>query len=144
MSGHFFSATFTLLAILATTTYSLPAPDANARPAAEPVPVALDTRQSLSPIRNDLSGSCKPVTIIFARGTSELGNVGSLAGPPFFNALGAIIGNDKIAVQGVNYPASIPGYLVGGSPIGSDVFAAVLSQAAAKCPSTKIVVSGYR
>jgi len=51
---------------------------------------------------NELA-ECKPVTIIFARGTFEPGNIGLLAGPPFFNALSYAIG-DKLAVQGVPYP----------------------------------------
>src|SRR6266487_2733393 len=44
---------------------------------------------------NDLSGSCKDVTVIWARGTTEPGNVGVLIGPPFFNALKSRIGSDK-------------------------------------------------
>ena len=52
---------------------------------------------------DDLSGPCKPVTVVFARGTLELGNVGLLAGPPFFDALAGLIGRDNLAVQGVPY-----------------------------------------
>ena len=113
-----------------------------------PTPSNLEERQtltqSLSSTRNDLSGGCKPVSIIFARGTAEPGNVGLLAGPPFFNSLGAIIGFDNIAVQGVDYPADIPGYLVGGSASGSKTLAGLVSTAASQCPSTQIVVGGYR
>lgn len=49
------------------------------------------------------------------------GNVGSLTGPPFFAALSAAMGRNPntLAVQGVDYPADIPGFLVGGSPQGS-------------------------
>lgn len=111
---------------------------------AAPIPLPLEERQSLSPTRNDLSGSCKAVTVIFARGTSEPGNVGLLAGPPFFNALGSMIGYDKVAVQGVPYPATIAGYLIGGSPEGATSFAGLLGQVVGKCPGTKIVVGGYR
>lgn len=109
-----------------------------------PVPTDLEERQSISATRNDLSGACKPITIIFARGTAELGNVGSIAGPPFFNSLGAIVGFDNIAVQGVNYPADIPGYLAGGSASGSQTLAGLVNSAASKCPSTQLVVGGYR
>ena len=52
---------------------------------------------------NDLNGACKAVTVIFARGTLEWGNIGLLAGPPFFDALGVEIGFDNMAVQGVPY-----------------------------------------
>lgn len=51
-------------------------------------------------------GACTPLTVIFARGTGEAGNVGSVAGPPMFTALRQALGQDKVTVQGVNYPAS--------------------------------------
>jgi cutinase len=52
---------------------------------------------------NDLTdGSpCKAVTVIFARGSTESGNVGTLAGPPFFASLATDIGASNLAVQGV-------------------------------------------
>lgn len=92
--------------------------------------------------RNELS-ECKPVTVIFARGTVELGNVGSLVGPPFFNALDQAIGADNVAVQGVPYPASIVGYLEGGDKGGATNAAQLLEQTASQCPDTQIVLSGY-
>ena len=70
--------------------------------AGNPQPKALSKRD-YSIESDGLSGPCKPVTIIFARGTLELGNIGLLAGPPFFDALAGIIGDDKMAVQGVPY-----------------------------------------
>lgn len=95
--------------------------------------------------RNDLvNGVCAPVTIIFARGTLELGNVGSLAGPPFFNALADIIGSQNLAVQGVDYAATIAGYLEGGDPEGAATLASLVNLAVSQCPSTQIVLSGYR
>ncbi|ETN38791.1 uncharacterized protein HMPREF1541_06829 [Cyphellophora europaea CBS 101466] len=124
---------FAALASLLTLTTSAPTP----------VPSDLEDRQSLNPTRNDLSGPCKAITVIFARGTTELGNVGLFAGPPFFNALGAIVGYDNVAVQGVSYPADIPGYLLGGSDAGSKTLAGLVVQAASKCPATQIVVGGY-
>jgi cutinase len=69
--------------------------------------------------QNGLSGSCGPVTVIFARGTTEPGNVGVLVGPPFFDALKSRIGAGNVVVQGVAYPASVEGFLVGGDS-GSD------------------------
>ena len=95
-----------------------------------------------SDTRNELF-ECKPVTVIFARGTIELGNVGSITGPPFFNALDDVIGADNIAVQGVAYPANILGYLEGGDPGGAATTASLLEQAASQCPNTQIVLSGY-
>lgn len=97
--------------------------------------------------RNELTTvagvGCKPITVIFARGTIELGNVGELVGPPFFNDLDDLIGADNIAVQGVDYPATIEGYLAGGDPGGALTTADLLNQAASNCPDTQIVLSGY-
>ena len=103
----------------------------------------MSKRQSFSVVENQL-GECKPVTVIFARGTIELGNVGSLAGPPFFNALDAAIGAQNVGVQGVPYPASIWGYLSGGSADGGRTLAALTEQAMSECPQSQIVLSGYR
>ncbi|KAL9069105.1 MAG: hypothetical protein Q9161_005752 [Pseudevernia consocians] len=97
--------------------------------------------------RNELTNvagvGCKPITVIYARGTIELGNVGDLVGPPFFNDLYGLIGADNIAVQGVDYPATIAGYLIGGDPGGAQTTADLLNQAAKNCPDTQIVLSGY-
>jgi len=93
---------------------------------------------------NDLTGACKEYTIIFARGTTEPGNVGILVGPPLFDALKAVVGSGNVAVQGVNdYAASIDGYLAGGDATGSAEMATQIKQAHSQCPSTKLVVSGY-
>ena len=106
-------------------------------------PSPFSKRQNdFSDTRNELS-ECKPVTVIFARGTIELGNVGSLAGPPFFNALDVAIGAENVAVQGVDYPATIAGYLEGGDKGGAATTAQLLEQAASQCPNTQIVLSGY-
>jgi hypothetical protein len=81
---------------------------------------ALEPRQSFSgDTQNGLSGPCKAYTIIFARGTTEGGNVGAVCGPPFFTAVAKLVGAANLAVQGVPYPADIPGFLVGGDPTGS-------------------------
>ena len=97
-------------------------------------------------IENDLTdGSpCKAVTVIFARGTTESGNVGTLAGPPFFSALATDIGAGNLAVQGVDYAADVAGFLEGGDPAGSQTMADLVNQAFTQCPSTKVVMSGYR
>lgn len=99
-------------------------------------------RISFSTTRNEL-GQCAPITVIFARGTVEPGNVGDLAGPQFFNALDILYGDSKVAVQGVDYPATIAGYLGGGDVGGAATLAALTNQAASQCPQTQIILSGY-
>ena len=92
--------------------------------------------------RNELA-ECRRVTVIFARGTIELGNVGSITGPPFFDALEVLLGEENVGVQGVDYPASIGGYLKGGDQGGAQKLAELTEQAASQCPDTQIILSGY-
>lgn len=103
----------------------------------------LKERLSISDTENEL-GLCRPVTVIFARGTIEPGNVGTLTGPPFFSALGLVVGRDNFGIQGVPYAATIGGYLAGGDADGSSNLASLTKQAASQCPDTQIVLSGYR
>lgn len=94
---------------------------------------------------NDLvNGVCKNLTLIFARGTTESGDIGGIVGPPFVNALVSMLGEGQVAVQGVNnYPADVQDFLAGGSVTGSQDMAALIAQAMTQCPQTKLCVSGY-
>jgi hypothetical protein len=84
-------------------------------------------QQGTNPTRNDIvNGICKPVTLLFARGTTEDPNLGNVVGPPFVLALETVFGANNLAVQGVNnYPADIPGYCAGGSLTGAQNLASV-------------------
>ena len=75
-------------------------------------------------VENDVeTGVCGDIVVIFARGTTEPGNVGSLVGPPLFGALRKRMGangGQTLAVQGVDrYDASVTAYLQGGDASGS-------------------------
>jgi cutinase len=89
--------------------------------------------------------ACRAVTVIYARGTSQAGNVGDPAavGPLFFNSLASRLGVSNLAVQGVTYSASIAGFLVGGDVAGSRTMAQLAATAVSRCPNTRIVLSGY-
>jgi hypothetical protein len=51
----------------------------------------------------------------------EIGNVGILTGPPFFTALAAYMnGTGNLMIQGVDYDASINGFLDGGDKKGAE------------------------
>ena len=78
----------------------------------------LATALNVDTTENAAAG-CKDMTVIYARGTTEPGNVGLVTGPPFFDALSAMIGQNSISVQGVDYSASIEGFLEGGDAAGS-------------------------
>lgn len=60
---------------------------------------------------NDVSDNngCKKVTFIFARGTTEMGNMGSVVGPKVGEELNSFT-NNGCAVQGVDYPADAAVY----------------------------------
>lgn len=63
---------------------------------------------------------CTNITVIYARGTSEAGSVGVIVGPGFFSAVEARLETGAtLSVKGVEYTASIPGFLQGGDPAGS-------------------------
>lgn len=105
----------------------------------------LTIRQLSGTVENDvINGVCKAVTVIFARGTVEIGNAGIIAGPPFFMALSNAIGANNLAVQGIDYPADFIGFFEGGDNGGSATMASLAAQAVAQCPQTQIVLSGYR
>ncbi|EUC30726.1 carbohydrate esterase family 5 protein [Bipolaris zeicola 26-R-13] len=85
---------------------------------------------------------CTDMTIVFARGTGEMGNVGTVSGPPMFKAIRSKLGADRVTVQGVDYPASAAGNVnLGGD--GGEKMAALVKQAKSLCPNTKVIVSGY-
>ncbi|KAG8156444.1 hypothetical protein KVR01_013678 [Diaporthe batatas] len=90
-----------------------------------------------------LAGACKPLTIIFARGSGETGNVGTATGPPFFRAVAERVGAANMAVQGVEYGAAFLSVLGGGDAPGSAKMAELAQQALSRCPTTKVVLSGY-
>ncbi|KAF5392780.1 hypothetical protein D9757_001019 [Collybiopsis confluens] len=87
--------------------------------------------------------ACADVIVIFARGTTESAPIGTLVGPPLQSALQSALGSQTLSFQGVDYPASIAGFLEGGDPQGSQTMANDLTNAANSCPDAKIVSSGY-
>ncbi|KAK6586925.1 hypothetical protein PZA11_000215 [Diplocarpon coronariae] len=107
-------------------------------------PLVLKQRDLTADTQDDVvNGVCKQHTVIFARGTTAPGNVGDSAGPPFFQAIESLVGTGNLAVQGVNYDASIEGFLQGGDPQGGVTAVSIIEQAFTQCPDTKLVFSGY-
>ncbi|KAK5098511.1 hypothetical protein LTR70_002724 [Exophiala xenobiotica] len=126
----------TVLAALFTTALSAPLP-AGPSPTPEEIKQAATTRNEL------LNGPCRNVTVLFARGTTESGNIGSLVGPALESALDARLGATNVAFQGVDYVADVAGYYAKGSDSGASTLASLVSTASSKCPNTQIVMSGY-
>ncbi|KAJ3952550.1 hypothetical protein N0V92_011006 [Colletotrichum tropicale] len=68
--------------------------------------VGIDTTENgLAP-----NATCADITVIFARGTTEPGNVGLVTGPPFFDALKKQAAGKSVNIQGVAYPATFEGF----------------------------------
>ncbi|KAK5126991.1 hypothetical protein LTR85_008350 [Meristemomyces frigidus] len=93
---------------------------------------------------NDVTSStgCRDLTFIFARGTTELGTMGTVVGPPTAKDLISTLGSNKVSVQGVDYPASAEGNAELGRS-GGPTMAKLAQQALSECPNTKVVLSGY-
>ncbi|KAH7077411.1 cutinase precursor [Paraphoma chrysanthemicola] len=106
-----------------------------------PVTLAALTSSTQNDVTN--GGACKPMTVLFARGTTETGNMGTVAGPPFVSAIGSMMGAGNVAVQGIEYPANIPGFLAGGDKGGSALMAKMVGMVRAQCPDTSLVMAGY-
>ncbi|PPQ99216.1 hypothetical protein CVT24_009235 [Panaeolus cyanescens] len=87
--------------------------------------------------------TCADVTVVFARGTFETAPIGTVVGPPFEAALLSALGSKSLNFEGVNYAASLQGFLEGGDPQGAATMASDVNTAASSCPSTKIVMAGY-
>ncbi|KAF2401127.1 cutinase [Trichodelitschia bisporula] len=95
---------------------------------------------------NDLvNGQCKMVTFIFARATTEAGNMGAAAGSGVARYLAGHYGLPNVAIQGVKYPADIAGNLMPGgcSSAGISESVRLFNLANTKCPETIIVAGGY-
>ncbi|KAL1611873.1 hypothetical protein SLS60_000094 [Paraconiothyrium brasiliense] len=87
---------------------------------------------------------CTGLTVIFARGTSEMGNVGTISGPPMFKSLRSKLGDGNVTIQGVDYPADAAKQ--GNANLGASggpTMAKLVQTAKSQCPDSKIIVSGY-
>ena len=129
-----FSTHFFLLSLLPPLAYSVPV-----------TKVAIHSTRQIGGTANDLvNGICRPVSVVFARGTTEGGNIGTIVGPPLQSALQSLLGSGNVAFQGVDYAADVQGFLEGGDPAGAATMAGLVSGAFADCPGTQVVMSGYR
>jgi len=80
---------------------------------------------------------CKPNILVFARGTMEMGTMGSTVGPALSRALGS-----KFRSVGVKYTADIAGDNCIGFP-GGIKCVDQLAKLAQQCPTSSFFLSGY-
>ncbi|KAG5914997.1 hypothetical protein E4U42_000192 [Claviceps africana] len=111
----------------------------------------LDARQAaMGMTRNDLENGqppCPRAIFIFARGSTEPGNMGASVGPIVADTLTKQLGQGEIWIQGVGgaYTAglvenALPG---GSSPAAIQEMKRLLTLAHKKCPKSTILAGGY-
>ncbi|KAG6009453.1 hypothetical protein E4U21_002368 [Claviceps maximensis] len=111
----------------------------------------LDARQfGLDITRNDLENGqppCPKAIFIFARGSTEPGNMGASVGPIVANTLTNQLGKDGIWIQGVGgpYTAGLPENAMpaGSSPAAIAEMGRLFTLANSKCPDSIILAGGY-
>jgi len=98
--------------------------------------------------QNDVkSGSCKKVFLIFARASTEVGNMGETMGPAVCSGLKGKLGAGSVGCQGVGGPYTA-GLVENVSAKGTTDAAIgeaqkMFKMAAEKCPQATIVAGGY-
>lgn len=92
---------------------------------------------------NDITSkkACKPNVLLFARGTTEGGNIGSSVGPSLSREIEKLAPG-KFLFQGIDYQADIAGITALGRP-GGQIAVRQIGEASTLCPDAKIFLSGY-
>jgi len=98
---------------------------------------AIEKRNAEASPEPDQLGGCAANTLLFGRGTTEVGVMGSTVGPALSAKMGA-----GWKVEGINYDASLTGiYCIGMA--GGVKCIDQINKLADRCPKTNIVLSGY-
>jgi hypothetical protein len=86
---------------------------------------------------------CKPIIMIYARGTWEPGTPPNQVAAPLIKALESKYPG-KVESQIVQYDGGATGYLTGGSTDGIQKMEKMTKAAVSKCPNSKLLMIGYR
>ncbi|KAK7959081.1 uncharacterized protein PG986_003935 [Apiospora aurea] len=91
-----------------------------------------------------LQYGCRPIMLFFAKATFEPGNMGNTVGPQLSNSLKAAFGVTNLATEGIDYwGLPIGNFYPGGAPPWAITEMAQLLTAAAACPNSRMIISGY-
>ncbi|RMZ74236.1 cutinase precursor [Pyrenophora seminiperda CCB06] len=90
-------------------------------------------------------GGCRDILFAFARGSTEIGNMGVVVGPPTSEGLKKAFGENAVATEGVPYAAAIGTNAIPGGtdPLSKKLFQDTVNSMAQKCPNSIIVTGGY-
>lgn len=104
-------------------------------------PAALPGLSSSS--ANDIKSSlpCLPNVLLFARGTTEPGNIGSVVGPDLRTQINALAPG-QFLFQGLDYPANVQGNFDLGRAAGAQL-RTLFAETQSKCPNARIFLGGY-
>ncbi|KXH53450.1 cutinase [Colletotrichum nymphaeae SA-01] len=96
-----------------------------------------------SPVEIRQTSGCKAYTVLFARGTTEMGTLGTVVGPGLQKAVASNVPDSVF--EGTTYAADMAGIMseATGSGPGSVAMANQANSWLSKCPQTKIVLTGY-
>ncbi|KAI8633560.1 cutinase [Xylariaceae sp. FL1651] len=133
---------FPVIFALITTAIASPVPIPAEPALVKPVLVERQT----GTISNELTlGPCRDIIFIFARGSTEPGNMGIVVGPGVADQLKLRLGETRVAVEGVDYAALLStNYLPGGTDAASEeAMKTLLNLANTKCPDSQILTGGY-
>ncbi|KAL5386037.1 hypothetical protein DPSP01_004469 [Paraphaeosphaeria sporulosa] len=105
----------------------------------------IEKRATGSTANEFTQGGCKDVMFAFARGSTEIGNMGTICGPQTSDGIKAAFGAGNVATEGIEYAAALaPNALPGGTDAKSkQAMATILNKMATQCPDSVILAGGY-
>ncbi|ORY01568.1 cutinase [Clohesyomyces aquaticus] len=112
------------------------------------LPTAIEVRQldktGLTESEFSRSTTCGKVIFVWARGSTEAGNMGAIIGMPLGDELRKKYGRD-LQIEGISYKADLaPNYLPGGTDRESwGMMKSTLEKVNQRCPTAKVVAGGY-
>ncbi|KAF2685078.1 carbohydrate esterase family 5 protein [Lentithecium fluviatile CBS 122367] len=101
-------------------------------------------RTSLTENEFSLSTKCGEVIFVWARGSTEAGNMGSIIGQPLGDELRKEYGSG-LQIEGVDYAALLStNYLPGGTDLAAELeMRGILEDIYDRCPNAIIITGGY-